>query len=349
MRDALVGTIRIRAQDLQAYMKTSHSWKKSSQKFPHLLEVVKFFKAHNNFKILIDKKDSRFLKGELSPQKEARGTRINVTPDNKVIDKAYSLFADNLTIHDQSSDDHWDVIYKNKGGTFSYCYTLEKKDRSTIRKFKKVHQFDKVYLRLYKKVLTALTDKNDFVAMPMHTMLKTLMRIGNETYYRAHGHKGLTTLKKKDIKINQDTVTFKYLAKSGVPTVIKQKFSSVYLKRLNQQLKKLKAHDFVFTSPKTKSPLHEEYFKKGFKKYCGHEFYPHIIRSHYATMRMNRFLQNKRKISKEEAKRLFLELASRLGHKKFVQKTQHWENSYTVTLNHYVDPLLVKKIKSRIV
>jgi len=43
-------------------------------------------------------------------------------------------------------------------------------------------------------------------------------------------------------------------------------------------------------------------------------------------------------------KKFCLKLASELGHKKFSKKSGIWENSYEVTLHHYVRPDLVEQL-----
>jgi len=343
------GTIRIKVKNLQAYEKTAKSWKKSKQQFPEILKIIELFKSHKNLNELIDKKNPLFLKGQLGPNGEIQGARINILPDNKKIDKAYSLFAKYLVVHDQSSNEHWDVLFQNKGGTWAYCYTLEKKIRHRDQKYKKVKEFSKVFPHLCNTVCKALKNKNDHLAVPMYTLLTTYMRVGNEIYYKANKHKGLTTLKRKDIKVNGKNVTFNYLAKDGVPRIISRKFPTSYISRLNSMMKSLKRNDFVFISCHTGHPLKEQQFKKAFKHYCGKEFYPHIVRSHYATSTVQKFLQGKKKISKEEANQLFLSVAAKLGHKKFVKKENKWKNNYSVTVNHYIEPKLVEKVKKMIV
>ncbi|MBU0460065.1 MAG: hypothetical protein KKH52_02560 [Nanoarchaeota archaeon] len=336
------GTIRIKVKGLQPYEKTKRSWKKSKQEFPEIKEVVKLYKSQKNFKILVDKKDPQFLKGQLSPEGLVQGARLNVLPNNQVLDKAFSLFAKNLTVHDESSHDHWDVLFQNKGGTWNYCYTLEKKKKNQKKKYKKVEKFARIYSKLRRKVSLALNNKKDHLAVPMETMLKTRMRIGNEIYYKAHRHKGLTTLKKKDVQIKGEEVRFKYIAKDGVPQLIEKKFSPIYVKRLKEILKKKKREEFIFSQ--NERLLTEKDFKKAFRQYCGQEFYPHIIRSHYATSKVKEFLMKKNP-SKEEAKQFLLGIAGELGHKRFVKKEQQWKEHYAVTMNNYIQPQLVKRLK----
>ena len=203
-KGVLAGTIRVNAKSLKAYKKTGLGWVRSSVDVSSLLACVKLFKANNNFDVLVDKKNSKFLKGQVSKDGMTQGARVNIMPDGQVIDKAYSLFAKGLRLHDQDSHDHWDVLFENKGGTVAYCYTLEKKKLHANKKYKKVHKFDKVFDKLNKNVDKALRDKKDHVAVAMHTLLSTKMRVGNEIYFKAHGHKGLTTLLKKDVKIKRE-------------------------------------------------------------------------------------------------------------------------------------------------
>jgi len=333
-------TIRIKTKDLNAYIKTKNSWKKtkiseSTQK------VISLFKIHHKIKELIDKKDPRFLKGMIKDNK-CMGARLNILPNGIKLNQAYSLFAKNLTIHDESSHDHWDVIYQNPNGKFAYIYTLEKKIKSKNIKYKKVKEFEKVFPKLQEQVKKALSNKKDILALPMFTLLNTYMRVGNEIYYKEHHHKGLTTLKKKDIKINKNNVIFNYIAKDGVPMIISKDFPELYILRLKDQLKKLNSKSFIFTDAKG-NPLKETHFKEAFKRYCGKEFYPHIVRSYYATKSIENFLKNKP--NKLELKEKLQKIAKNLGHKKFSKKHHEWENSYTTTLSHYIEPKLAERVK----
>ncbi|MBS3141480.1 hypothetical protein J4405_05035 [Candidatus Woesearchaeota archaeon] len=341
-----IGTLRIGSKDLKVYTKLKNSWKLSKKEFPNAIPVVKLFKAHNNLKTLIDTKDSKFLKGFVV-NNEIKGARINILPDGRKLDKAYSLFADELIIHDETSNNHWDVLYKNKGGTYSYVYTLDKIKNAVTNKYKKEEEFEKYYPKLKKNVSFALKDKKDSLALPMYTLLETNMRVGNEMYYKLHGHKGLTTLKKNDVSIKGENVTFNYLAKDGVPMNVTKQFPSDYIGRLSNVLKEKKKNDFIFVGSNG-HPLLDTQFKEAFKKYCGREFYPHMVRSYYATKKTEEFLEKHKKASKEEVKDLFLSIAEELGHKRFDKKENIWKDSYNVTIHHYIKPELVEKVKNLI-
>src|SRR3989344_7730426 len=162
-----IGTLRIKSRDLKVYEKTSNGWKISKREFPNALEVVKLFKVHGKFDVLRDTKKPEFLKGQVSKARMVQGARINILPDGKVLNKAYSLFAEDLTIHDEKSNNHWDVMYKNPGGGHSHVYTLDKVKIAVKGKYREVENFGKKYNLLKQRVLKGLRDENDESALPM--------------------------------------------------------------------------------------------------------------------------------------------------------------------------------------
>lgn len=341
-----VGTIRI-GKDLNVYKKTEGSWKKTELSLPNSFEVIRIFKAHNRFNELIDKKNSKFLKGQLSVNGAVQGARINILPNGQKLDKAYSLFAKDLTFNDESSHNHWDAIYQNPNGKYAYLYNLKKIKNAVANKYRKVSNFEKKYDLLESKVSEALKDEKDNIALPMYTLLKTYMRVGNEIYFKANGHKGLTTLKKRDVKIIGNKVYFNYIAKSGVPISIFEEFPKEYILQLRTKLNNLNNNDFIFTRF-DKKPLKDTDFMAAFERYCGEKFYPHIVRSYYATKRVNEFIKEHRKTNKQEIKELFSSIAEKLGHKRFDKKNNEWKSSYNVTIHHYLQPETLERVNKLI-
>ena len=337
-----VGTLRI-DKDLRVYEKTKSGWNISKNNLSEVISVVKLFKSNNNFHELIDKKNPKFLKGQLSPEGNPQGARINILPNGKKLDGAYSLFAKNLTFHDEITYSHWDLIYKNPNGKFAYHYTLDKKIKATSKKYHTVEEFEKKYHLLEKRVFNSLRDKKNYMALPVYTLLKTYMRIGNEIYYKTNNHKGLVTLKKSDIKIRNNIVNFNYIGKAGVPQSTTKKFPEVYIKRLKNEISIRKSDDFIFTKPNGKL-LHENDFKRAFNEYIGKGFYPHIVRSYFATKQTRDFFKKNHNPDKKQIKDFLKLIAEELGHKKFSKKTGNWEDSYSVTISHYIEPKLVEKI-----
>jgi len=342
------GTLRIKTDDLLTYEKTARFWRKSFREFPEAKLVINLYRASRSFDILIDKKDPTFLKGQLSPKGLPQGARIKFLPNGKELDKGFCLFSQELTIHDEASDSHWSVMYKNPGGTYSYVYTLEAKQKFIDRKYRAVKEFEKLYPVLERNIHKALANENDTLAVPMYTLLKTCMRVGNETYYRMNRHQGLRTLQKKDIVIKGNDVIFDYIGKDGVPTNLQATFPSIYIQRLKKILRKADERSFVFVQEDKGSPIQDTHFKEAFKRYCGKEFYPHIVRSYYATRMAKKFLETNKSPTKEAVQELFRSIAQKLGHKRYVRDEDAWKESYNVTVNHYIDPALVRKIKASI-
>ncbi|MBU3923916.1 MAG: hypothetical protein KJ592_03295 [Nanoarchaeota archaeon] len=307
--------------------------------FPETEVVAKLFDRHGKLALIRDSKDRRFFKGGVS-KGNVVGERVLFLPDGRKLNKAYSLFAKNLVVHDEKSNSHWDVIFENPNGKMAYLYDLDKVKLSNEKKYECVAEFEKCLGRLKKNLMSSLD--SDSLALPMLILLKTKMRVGNEMYYLKNGHKGLTTLKKKDIKISGDFVTFDYIGKDGVPQKIREKFSLKVIAGLKKLLKGKDAHDFVFVDLNGHT-LKDTDFEKAFIRHCGERFYPHIVRSHYATRESEKFLEKNGRPSREACVEFCLKLADKLGHKKFSKKTGGWEDSYRVTLHHYVKPELVER------
>ena len=342
-KEVALGTFKI-GVNLKSYVFDGKSWKVTQHKFLEALRVIELYKANGAFDLLIDLKNPKFLKGQMSSDGKAQGGRIFILPDGKKLDGAFSLFSPGLTIHDEKSNIHWDVIYLNPSGKFAYHYAMDKKNKSIFKKYKKVHHFEELYPQLEKKAFRALSVNSDTMAIPFWTLLQTHMRIGNEIYYKAHGHKGLTTLKKKDIKIKASSVVFSFLGKDGVPQKIEKNFPKVYISRLKKILSGKKPSDFVFANSRGHL-LMEEDFKREFKKFIGVEFYPHIVRSYFATSRTEIFLAMNKHPTKTETVKFLESVAEELGHKKMSKKTGEWEDSYSVTICHYIDPKLAGRLK----
>ena len=336
-----IGTIRIKS-NLAPVIKTRTSWEKTSFNTDNIKEVVKLFKAHNNLNILLDSKNKNFLKGYLTPDNKIRGERINILPNGEKLDKAFSLFSPHLTIHDQKTHNHWDVIYQNPNGKYAYLYTLDKIKNKKNKKYEHVKEFSKAIPTLEKNLLKALNN-NELMALPLYTLLKTHMRIGNEIYYKLNGHKGLTTLKKQDININNPEVKFNFIGKDGVPQETIEIFPDVYILNLTNKLTPLKKQEFAFTDEHG-NLLRDTHFESAFERYCGIRFYPHIVRSYYATKTVEDFLKKNKKPEKKEINELYNQIAEKLGHKKFSKKENTWKPSHTVTVAHYISPKLVEKI-----
>lgn len=333
-------TYRIKASDLKVYESSNNLWKRSKEDFLDAIEVAKLFRSHKNLRLIIDPKNPKFIKGAFSKGK-ALGERIDVLPNGKKLNKAYSIFSKNLKVHDEKSNSHWDVIFQNPSGKYSYLYTKEKEKTAKEKKFHSVKEFSRVLPKLKRNLMGSLED--DPMVLPMLVLLKTKMRIGSEIYYKKSRHKGLTTLKKKNLKIFGNKVTFRYIAKDGVPMTITENFPTKVINQLRKVFRAKKQNDFIFADVNG-HPLKDFEFERTFQRYCGCKFYPHIVRSAYATQVAMDFFKKNKKTTPEKVKELYFKIAEKLGHKKFSKKSGEWEGSYQVTLHYYVQEEIADKI-----
>ena len=90
--------------------------------------------------------------------------------------------------------------------------------------------------------------------------------------------------------------------------------------------------------------MHGKDLKRAIKNLCGIGFYPHIIRSYFADTKVKEFFRTHRKATKAEVQDLLIEIASKLGHKRFDKKHNMWVESPKVTVNNYIRPEYVERL-----
>lgn len=337
-----LGTLRMRAKDLRVMEMTASGWRATSHELPDAAHAVHLYRSHGRFAMLRDARDPRFLKGGLGPGGRPVGARLAVLPDGEKLNAAFSLFARNLRFHDEDTDAHWDVMFENPSG-FTYLYVKEKIARAKKRKTHIVDEFGRYFPKLKRNVLRDLRSEGSIHSIALYTMMRTYMRVGNEIYFKAHGHKGLTTLQKMDIRIEGSRVAFNYKAKDGVPIHIRDSFPDAYVRRLAALLKPKSPDAFVF-SHASGHPLGGKEVKTAIGEFCGREFFPHIIRSYFADTEVRKFFRTKRTATRQEVFDLLIKIASKLGHKRYDKKEHLWVESPKVTVNNYIRPEFVERL-----
>lgn len=339
-----IGTKRIKSQDLKQYIKTNSDWIIADNVPKCTQKAITNYLKTNKISLLIDEITTEFLKGHLNPEGKISGKRIKTLPNGKNLARGgFSIFAKNLKFN-LDGKTSWDVCYENSSRLKTYLYTEEKIDLEKKRKAKIVDEFSKFYNEITKRLEKDIKTKNKTEYLALYTLLKTLIRVGNLEHYNHTKHKGLTTLQKKDIKINKNKVTFQFIGKDAVPQNIQKEFPPFYITQLKKLLKSKKPNDFVFTDKKDK-PIHSITFTDILYSYTKKHFYPHIIRSFYADTECKQFLKHNKKANKKQIEQKFLEIACNLGHKKYNKKKNEWEICYKVTINNYIRPEYTEKMK----
>ena len=340
IKDFDIGTKRINYASLKLCIKTSTSWDFLDELSEDLNSIISQYSKNKTLHHLIDEKHPEFLKGSLSPENKISGERIKLLPEGIQIARAgFSIFAKNLRFNNDPNHE-WDVCYENTSGLKTYLYSEDKIHLEQEKKFKLVQKFSENYDKIISNVENNL-EKIEYLAL--YTLLKTFIRVGNYDYYLKNSHKGLTTLLKRDISVEGETILFDFIGKDGVPHQIKKEFSEEYIVKLKKILSSRKKDEFVFTGLKGK-PLHSEDFSSIFFNITQEHFYPHIIRSHHADSKCLDFLEGKIEIQNPE--KLFFQIAKDLGHKKYNKKKEQWEISPGITIKNYIYPEYVKKIRA---
>ncbi|MCA9459689.1 MAG: hypothetical protein KC550_04030 [Nanoarchaeota archaeon] len=346
-----IGSRRIKSSNKKLYKKNKLFWKYCGDLSEDKKSIIELYIKNNNSHLIADSFEEKFLKGYLSEKNQVSGERIKRLPDGKELARAgFSLLAKDLKINLNHSENEWDVMYENSSGLKTYLYSIDKVHLEQKKKKEIVEKFEKNYKTILEKLETDIKNNANIEYLALYFLLKTYIRIGNEDYYNKSGHKGLTTLEKKDIQIDKshNTISLEFIGKDGVPQKIIKKFPYYIISLLENHLNKLENEDdFVFVEINN-LPIHSSSLSKILYEYTGEHFYPHIIRSHFADMECLNFLKenkHRKSVSKEEVENKINFIAQELGHKKFNKKTNEWEISPKITIESYIYPEYLDKMR----
>lgn len=125
--------------------------------------------------------------------------------------------------------DVWISPYKNghlqatgidEEGRKQYLYHPEWTSERQRKKLKRMMAFGKALPRIRRRRAKDLKGdeliRDKVIAIALKVMEETLIRVGSEHYLRKYGNHGLTTLKKKHLRINGNEVMFRFRGKKGV-------------------------------------------------------------------------------------------------------------------------------------
>ena len=105
-------------------------------------------------------------------------------------------------------------------GRKQYKYHPDWTSRRSDSKYFRLLEFGKVLPQARKRIAKDLRrkefDETKVLAICMQMMLKTLIRVGNESYRQLYGSYGLTTLTNKHVKISGNHLKLSFTGKKGV-------------------------------------------------------------------------------------------------------------------------------------
>ncbi len=340
------GTKRVNKENLKEYIKKEDSWMLSMDKLPKdTFEIINEYKQNNTYEILVDNFLKEFLKGHITPDNKPAGQRIKILPNGKNLSGGgFNLFAKNLK-YNKNSNSNWAICYENTSGSKTYLYDEDNIHLEKEKKKKLIDSFSNNYQKIKNKLEKDLKEKKGVNYLTLWILLKTKARVGNLEYFKHLGHKGITTLQKKDIKIKNSTIIINYLGKDAIPQEHIINGPDYIIEQLKIILNNKNNEDFVFAN-KDGHPIYSHELTDILFKYTNEHFYPHIIRSFYADNACREFLMKNQKASKKQVLEEYKKIATELGHKKFNKKKNTWEPDYKVTLNNYIREELVNNMKN---
>jgi DNA topoisomerase-1 len=105
-------------------------------------------------------------------------------------------------------------------GRKQYRYHPDWTSRRSESKYFRLLEFGKVLPLARKRIARDLRrkefDEQKVLAICLQVMLKTLIRVGNDSYRELYGSHGLTTLRNKHVKISGSQLRLKFIGKKGV-------------------------------------------------------------------------------------------------------------------------------------
>ncbi len=161
-------------------------------------------------------------------------------------------------------------------GRTQYMYHPEWSRMSLLKKFDRMAAFAKALPCLRSKIKYTLNKdgwpREKVIALIVDILDQSSMRIGNKIYEKENGTYGLTTLRRKHLKISKNGISFEYKAKGGIYQ--KVLIQGKKLTRLIQECSELKGHEvFRYLDEEGKShPIYSQDVNDFLREICGETF-----------------------------------------------------------------------------
>eukprot|EP01133_Synstelium_polycarpum_P013970 gene13970-16472_t len=125
----------------------------------------------------------------------------------------------------RSSNAHLQATGLDIAGRKQYRYHQKWTSRRSEAKYFRLLEFGNCLPQIRKTITADLRrkqfDERKVLAICVQVMLKTLIRIGNESYKQLYGSYGLSTLRDKHVKIKGNTLQLSFTGKKGVKQQIR--------------------------------------------------------------------------------------------------------------------------------
>jgi len=236
-------------------------------------------------------------------------------------------------------------------GRKQYKYHPEWTARRSDSKYFRLLEFGKVLPQARRKIARDLRrkafDERKVLAICMQVMLKTLIRIGNESYKQLYGSYGLTTLRDKHVRIEGNQLRLSFTGKKGVQQSVA--LNDKTLARLVKKCRDIPGQELFqyYTEGKAHKPIDSGKINSYIKEITGSDFTAKDFRTWGGTLEALRQLA---KCSAEDSdrskKKIIVEVldcvAGKLGNTRAVCKSSY---VYPLLLEAYEDDRLSRYLK----
>jgi len=237
-------------------------------------------------------------------------------------------------------------------GRKQYKYHPDWTSRRSDSKYFRLLEFGKSLPQARKRILKDLRrkefDEQKVLAICMQVMLKTLIRVGNESYKQLYGSYGLTTLTNKHVKIYGNQLKLNFKGKKGVQQNVN--LNDKTLAKLVKKCKEIPGQELFqyYTEGKEHRPIDSGKINAYIKEITGSDFTAKDFRTWGGTLEALRQLArcSADVIDERPKKKVIVDVldcvASKLGNTRAVCKSSY---VYPLLLEAFENDELAKYLK----
>ena len=237
-------------------------------------------------------------------------------------------------------------------GRKQYRYHPDWTSRRSDSKYFRLLEFGKVLPQARKRIARDLRrkdfDEQKVLAICLQVLLKTLIRVGNDTYKKLYGSYGLTTLTNKHAKIEGNRLKLTFKGKKGVQQEVN--LNDKTLAKLVKKCKEIPGQDLFqyYTEGKEHRPIDSGRINSYIREITGGDFTAKDFRTWGGTLEALRQLAIccSNEDTERPKKKIIVEVldcvASKLGNTRAVCKSSY---VYPILLEAFEDDRLSRYLK----
>ena len=236
-------------------------------------------------------------------------------------------------------DGHLQATARDVRGRKQYRYHPSYREARDRSKFRRMLEFSEVLPRLRERIERDLRapdlSRKQLLATVVRLLDRTLIRVGNDEYVRENQSYGLTTLRRRHVKVQGDTLRFEFRGKSGVDHAIA--LDDPRIARIVQRCRDLPGQEMFqyLDAAKKRHSVNSDDVNEYLRELTGRDVTAKDFRTWGGTMTAATKLRDKREpVSRRDADRnineAIDEVAERLG------------NTRAVCRKYYVHPALLE-------